>query len=290
MDGDQLYNTDEILHLLNLERVDTDRFRGQSLRFMNSRSVFGGQVVGQALSAACMTVDGRHPHSLHSMFVLPGDPELPIEFGVERVRDGASFSVRRVVAYQNQLPIFLMTASFQRDEQGLSHQRPMPECADPETLASSVEIWHQHMRAAGKDFQPVAVDFRVEDGRDIFFNTSREHDRKVWVRSPLRLPEDPITHETLFAYVSDYGLLSTSLQPHGIAMNDPRLQMASLDHTIWFHRRFRLDDWLLLVMESPNASGGRGLNFTYAYDKTGMLVATVAQEGLIRLRADVDGK
>lgn len=283
MIDDTLYNTQEILDLLALEQVDTDRFTGQG-HFMGSPNVFGGQVLGQSLYAACKTVEsGRRPHSLHSLFILPGNHQLPITFEVERVRDGGTFSTRRVVAIQDGKRIFVMSASFQEQEVGLMHQKPMPVNADPETLQSSLPTWKQKAEKYHRPFRPVPVDFR-SDGDDLFASPSRLPYKQMWTRSPLKLPDDPLVHESLFAYVSDYGLLWTSLQPHGIVIGDPRLQIASLDHTIWFHRPFRMDDWLLFSMESPNASGGRGLNFAYVYDRNGKLVATVAQEGLIRLR------
>ncbi len=278
-----LYNTQEILDLLTLEQTEPDRFVGQS-HFMGSPNVFGGQVAGQALYAACQTVENRRPHSLHSLFILPGDLKLPITFDVERVRDGGSFSTRRVVASQEGRRIFVLSASFQQAEEGLSHQKPMPVHADPETLESTLRAWRDKAIERHRPFRTVPVDFRSDGNGDVFSNQSRLPYKQVWARSPLALPDAPLIHETLFAYVSDYGLLWTSLQPHGVKMGEPRLQIASLDHTIWFHRPFRMDEWLLFAMESPNASGGRGLNFAYVYNRQGLLVATVAQEGLIRLR------
>jgi acyl-CoA thioesterase-2 len=283
MQDEPLFNTQEILDLLTPEQIDTDRFFGQS-HFMGSPNVFGGQVLGQSLYAACKTVENRRPHSLHSLFILPGNHQLPITFEVERVRDGGTFSTRRVVAIQDGKRIFVMSASFQEAEVGLNHQKPMPVNADPDSLQSSLQAWKQRAEAHKRPFRPVPVDFRADGNGDLFANPSRLPYKQMWTRSPMKLSDDPLVHESLFAYVSDYGLLWTSLQPHGIMIGDPRLQIASLDHTIWFHRPFRMDDWLLFSMESPNASGGRGLNFAYVYDRQGALVATVAQEGLIRLR------
>jgi acyl-CoA thioesterase-2 len=267
---------------LTLVQTDTDRFEGQS-HFMGSPNVFGGQALGQSLYAASMTVSGRRPHSLHSLFIHPGNHRLPITFDVERVRDGGSFSTRRVVATQEGRRIFVMSASFQQEETGLNHQKPMPVHADPDTLESTLRAWQQKAAEHHRPFQPVPVDFR-SDGGDLFANASRAPYKQVWARAPMRLPDDPLVHENLFAYVSDYGLLWTAMAPHGIKLGDPRLQIASLDHTIWFHRPFRMDEWLLFAMESPNASGGRGLCFAYVYDQQGALVTTVAQEVLIRLR------
>ncbi|RJG06111.1 acyl-CoA thioesterase II [Noviherbaspirillum cavernae] len=283
MPDDALYNTEEILDLLKLEQIGPDRYRGQS-HFMGSPNVFGGQVLGQALHAATVTVENRRPHSLHSLFILPGNHRLPIEYEVERVRDGGSFSTRRVVAVQEGRRIFVTSISFQTEEEGLSHQKPAPATAKPEELASSIQTWKDSAAKYGRPFLPVPVDFRAAHGGDLYSHNATATHKQVWVKSPIRLPDDPLTHETLFAYVSDYGLLWTSLQPHGVKLGDPRLQIASLDHTIWFHRPFRMDEWLLFSMESPNASGGRGLSFAHVYDIEGVLVATLTQEGLIRLR------
>lgn len=276
-----LYNTEEILRLLALEAIDEDRFLGQS-HFMGSPNVFGGQVLGQSLHAATATVEGRRPHSLHSLFILPGNHRLPIEYEVERVRDGGSFSTRRVVASQEGRRIFVTSISFQAPETGLSHQKPAPAHTDPESLPSSVEMWRDSAQVHHLPFNPMPVDFR--DKRALHNDEPKGITRQVWTCSPIALPNDVCVHETLFAYVSDYGMLWTALQPHGIRMGDPRLQWASLDHSIWFHRPFRMDEWLLFAMESPNASGGRGLTLAYVYNREGALVATLAQEGLIRLR------
>ncbi|MFI4939359.1 MAG: acyl-CoA thioesterase, partial [Burkholderiales bacterium] len=266
MQDDTVYNTQEILDLLTLKRLDDNLFLGQS-HFMGSPRVFGGQVLGQALYAATMTVSNRRPHSLHSLFILPGNYQLPITFEVERVRDGGSFSTRRVVAIQEGRRIFVMSASFQDQEEGFTHQKPMPVGADPDSLQSSLLAWKERAAAGNRPFRPVPVDFRSDGNDDIFINPSRSPYKQMWVRSPLHLPDDPLVHESLFAYISDYGLLATALQPHGVVFTHPRLQMASLDHTIWFHRPFRMDEWLLFSMESPNASGGRGLSLAYVYDR-----------------------
>lgn len=284
MSDNTLFNTEEILALLKLEQIGEDRYRGQS-HFMGSPNVFGGQVLGQSLYAASVTVPQRRVHSLHSMFLLPGNHRMPIEYEVERVRDGGSFTTRRVVAYQEDRRIFVMAASFQTPEEGMSHQRPMPDVPDPDTLSSSIEATWKKLNVSGKrPFNPVPVDFRSARDADLLGGQKGHPDKLVWVRSPIALPDDTQLHETLFAYVSDYGLLATALQPHGVVLGDPKLQIASLDHTIWFHRPFRMDEWLLFDMESPNASGARGLCFAYVYNRKGELVATLAQEGLIRIR------
>ena len=278
-----LYNTEEIVRLLQLEPTGPDRYRGQS-HFMGSPIVFGGQVLGQSLYAAVSTVDARRPHSMHAMFLLPGNHRLPIDYEVERVRDGGSFSTRRVVAFQEGKRIFVMSASFQAEETGLSHQKDMPDDTDPDLLEPSVPRWRDMAAGRTRGFQPVPVDFRSRHQGDLFSTHTSEPTKQVWMRTPVTLSDDPLIHEALFAYVSDYGLLWTSLQPHDVRMGDPRLQIASLDHTIWFHRPFRMDEWLRFEMESPNASGGRGLCLGHVYDRQGILVATLAQEGLIRLR------
>jgi acyl-CoA thioesterase-2 len=280
---DLAFNTEEILQLLTLQADGADRFVGQS-HFMGSPHVFGGQALGQALYAASMTVPERRPHSMHALFILPGNHRLPIDYEVERVRDGGTFSTRRVVAMQEGKSIFVMSASFQTEEEGLSHQKPPPPMEDPDTLVSSVALWQQNKAATNWPFRAVPVDFRAALGDDLFGGKPGSATRNIWARAPMQLPDDPRAHETLFAYISDYGLLWTALQPHGVDIGDPRLQLASLDHTIWFHRPFRMDEWLLFATESPNASGGRGLCLMHVYNRLGILVATIAQEGLIRLR------
>lgn len=283
MQDPSLFNTQEVLALLKLEQVGADCYRGQS-HFMGSPNVFGGQVVGQSLYAAGITVPERRVHSLHSMFLLPGNFRLPIDYEVERVRDGGSFSTRRVVASQEGRRIFVMSASFQQEEEGLSHQRAAPASSDPETIASNIEEWKRMPPNPKRPFMPTPVDFRADFQGDILSGNDGKTTRQIWTRAPVALPQDRLMHEALFGYVSDYGLLWTALQPHGIRVGDPRLQIASLDHTIWFHRPFRMDEWLLFAMETPNASGGRGLCFGHVYDRQGALVASMAQEGLIRLR------
>lgn len=280
-----LYNTEEIIRLLKPEQIAPDQFVGQS-HFMGSPHIFGGQTLGQSLYAAGLTVPDRRPHSLHAMFLLPGNHQLPVEYEVERVRDGGTFSTRRVVGTQEGRRIFVMSASFQVKEEGLSHQKPAPPMSDPDALPSSLKVWQERGIATGREFQPVPVDFRTNRDDNLFGGQVDSATRKVWVRAPLKLNDDPLMHEALFAYVSDYGFLWTALQPHGIRMDDRRLQIASLDHSIWFHRPLRMDDWLLFSMESPNASGGRGLCFAHIYNRDGGLMASAAQEGLIRLRED----
>lgn len=278
-----LYNTETVLDLLRLVPDGHDRYIGQS-HFMGSPNVFGGQVLGQSLYAAISTVEGRRPHSMHALFLLPGNHRLPITYEVERVRDGGSFSTRRVVAFQENRRIFVMSASFQVQEQGFSHQKPVPGIVDPDSLPCRLPEWKEEADRTDKPFQPVPVEFRTPHKGDLFNSHDPVPHKQVWMRSPIALDDDITLHEALFAYVSDYGLLTTALQPHGVRLGDPHLQIASLDHAIWFHRPFRMDQWLRFEMESPNASGGRGLAFAHVYNESGVLVATLAQEGLIRMR------
>lgn len=280
-----LYNTQTVLELLQVKPDGHDRYVGPS-HFMGSPNVFGGQVLGQSLYAASATVQGRRVHSMHALFLLPGNYRLPITYEVERVRDGGSFSTRRVVAFQGDRRIFVMSASFQVEEEGLSHQKPALGMVDPETLPSRLAEWKARADQGPRPFQPVPVDFRTPYHGDLFSSHEGLPEKQVWTKSPLALGDDPALHEALFAYVSDYGLLWTALQPHGVRVGEPRLQIASLDHAIWFHRPLRMDQWLRFDMHSPNASGGRGLALAHVYDASGVLVATVAQEGLMRMRSE----
>lgn len=277
-----LFNTAAVLDILRLKPDGHDRYVGQS-HFMGSPNVFGGQVLGQALYAAIATVEGRRPHSMHALFLLRGNYRLPITYEVERVRDGGSFSTRRVVAFQENRRIFVMSASFQIREEGFSHQKSMPCAIDPNSLPPRLGEWKAQAESADRTFQPVPVDFRAGYDGDLFSSHDGMPHKQVWMRAPIDIGDDINLHEALFAYVSDYGLLWTALQPHGVRVGDPRLQVASLDHAIWFHRPFRMDQWLRFEMESPNASGARGLTFAHVYDEQGVLVASVAQEGLIRM-------
>jgi len=276
------FNTEEILSLLQVRQTGTDAYQGDS-HFMGSPNIFGGQLLGQSLQAACLSVRQRRPHSMHATFIASGKHHLPVEYRIERLRDGGSFSLRRVVACQAERTIFMMTASFQDEEEGLTHHAVMPSHPAPETLPSNVQPWRNRQTATGEQIvYPAPVDFRsIPEG------ASPDHglpEQKIWARAPQGLAADPLVHETLFAYISDYGLLWTPVRPHGVAPYDPRLRFASLDHTIWFHRPIRMDQWLLFSMQSPNASGGRGLTLTSVHNADGILVATVAQEGLIRYR------
>jgi acyl-CoA thioesterase-2 len=278
----------DLLKVLRLERIEVNLFRGES-RDIGSPQVFGGQVLGQALVAASATVEGRSVHSLHAYFLRRGDFNNPIVYEVDRSHDGGSFSTRRVVAIQHGQQILHMSASFQIEEGGVSHQFPMPEVPDPETLkdmeAWSKEILHRvpdKIRRLMEQQKP--FEFRPVKLHDPGDSTPHEPVKNVWFRTVDKLPDDETLHRCLLAYVSDYHLLDTSTLPHGISYANSDLQMASLDHAMWFHRPLRVDDWLLYSVHSPSASGGRGLARGHIFDRQGRLVATTTQEGLIRLR------
>lgn len=281
---------DELVKLLALERIEENLFRGQS-QDLGWGTVFGGQVVGQALSAAVQTVPAeRHVHSLHSYFLRPGDVAKPIVYDVDRIRDGSSFTTRRVVAIQSGKPIFNLAASFQKQEEGLEHQDAMPDAPPPESVATEQERVAAYAsrlprfireRAAAEhpfELRPVGP------ADDPFLPAARPAERMVWLRATSRLPDDPALHRYLLAYASDHGFITTSLLPHGVTWLTPGMQVASLDHVMWFHQPFRVDEWLLNVMDSPSAHGARGLVRSRVFTQSGRLVASSAQEGLIRQR------
>jgi acyl-CoA thioesterase-2 len=274
----------DLLKLLDLEPLEDNLFRGQS-RDIGAPQVFGGQVLGQALVAASRTVDGRGVHSLHAYFLRRGDLSVPIIFEVDRSRDGGSFTSRRVVAIQHGQPILTMSASFQAAEPGLDHQSSMPDTPPPESLRDLGEI---NAELVGKVPEKVQCffrqqrpfEFRAVNPPDFLNPVRRAPEKRVWFRVTGPVPEDQALHRCLLTYVSDYHLLDTATLPHGVSFME--LQMASIDHTVWFHRDLRIDDWLLYVTESPSASGARGFARGSIYSRDGVLVASVAQEGLIR--------
>jgi acyl-CoA thioesterase-2 len=254
-------------------------------------------VLGQALSAAVQTVPReRHVHSLHAYFLRPGDVTRPIVYDVDRIRDGGSFTTRRVRAIQNGHPIFNMSASFQVLEEGFDHQDAMPEVPAPETLpteqervAKNAHLLPEPMREralAVRPFELRAIDL---DDEDLFGHTPKPPQRAVWLRTIEKLPDDPALHCYLLAYASDYSFVTTSLLPHGVTWMTPGMQVASLDHAMWFHEPFRVDDWLLHVIDSPAARGGRGLVRGRVFTRAGRLVASTAQEGLIRQKPTKQG-
>ena len=278
---------EDLLRLLTLERIEDNIFRGES-RDIGSEQVFGGQVLGQALSAAHNTVDGRRAHSLHAYFLRRGDMHAPIIYDVDRARDGGSFSVRRVVAIQHGRPIFNLAASFQEPEQGLEHQAEMPDVEGPEGLQDLTEVAPQilekipeKMRRYLTDKRP--FDFRPVKPMDFMAPKPRLPIKHVWIRTVDPLPDTLALHQNLLAYVSDYELLGTSTLPHGLRFGASTVMMASLDHAIWFHRTFRVDDWLLYAMDSPNASGARGFSRGQFFTRDGTLIASTSQEGLVRV-------
>ncbi len=279
----------ELLALLDLERVEDDIFRGVSPKDRWQR-VFGGQVLGQALVAATRTVADRVCHSLHAYFLRPGDPRVPIVYEVDRSRDGQSFTARRVVAIQHGKPIFTMSASFQVAEHGLEHQSSMPDVPDPDSLKSERE-WRadilndipEHIRPWF--LRPRPIEFRPVDPVNRFADAKHPPHQALWFRAVGPLPDDIALHQCVVAYASDMTLLDTSLLPHGLTLYTGTLQTASLDHAMWFHRPFRADEWLLYVQDSPSASSARGFNRGAIYRRDGVLAASVAQEGLIRVRA-----
>jgi acyl-CoA thioesterase-2 len=277
----------DLLHLLKLERIEHDIFRGES-RDIGSPRVYGGQVLGQALSAASATLEDRVVHSLHAYFLRAGDVEADIIYIVDRARDGSSFSNRRVVAIQHGRQIFNMTASFQKPEPGLEHQAAMPDVPPPEQLndirdmtAAVLELMPEKLRRYYTHERPFEV--RPIEPVALLTAAAALPRQAFWFRAVDRLPDDPEVHRSLLAYVSDYQLVATSTLPHAIRFEHGQLQLASLDHAMWFHRPFRLDDWLLYSMDSPNASGARGLARGEIFTRDGSLVASTAQEGLIRI-------
>lgn len=278
---------EDLLRLLRLERIEDNIFRGES-RDIGSAQVFGGQVLGQALSAAHHTVDGRVAHSLHAYFLRRGDVGAPIIYEVDRSRDGGSFSVRRVVAIQHGRPIFNMAASFQAPETGLEHQAPMPDVKGPDGLQDVTDVEPEILERLPEKMRRFLIAERPFEFRPVrpanFTRAERLPPVKhVWIRAVDRLPDEHSLHQILLAYVSDYELLGTSTLPHGLTFGNSSVQMASLDHALWFHRPFRMDEWLLYSFDSPNASGARGLAHGRLFKRDGTLVASVAQEGLIRV-------
>lgn len=280
----------ELLDLLKLERIEQDLFRGQS-QDLGWGNVFGGQVVGQALSAAAQTVpDERHVHSVHGYFLRVGDAHRPIVYDVDRIRDGKSFTTRRVVAIQNGDPIFTMAASFQRIEAGFEHQATCPVAPGPDGLLSEIEIAKKYVDRIPEALRGQAtcerpIEIRPVDPVNVLKPRVMPPQRRVWYRAIGKLPDTPALHQYLLAYASDFNLLGAAMQPHAVSWLMPDMQVASLDHAIWFHRPFRMDEWLLYVIDSPSASGARGLSRGQFYTQSGVLVASTAQEGLMRRRS-----
>jgi acyl-CoA thioesterase-2 len=278
---------DELLSLLQLEQIEQNIFRGKS-QDLGFGNIFGGQVLGQSLSAVSQTVPKeRNVHSLHGYFLRPGNPKLPIVYQVDCIRDGKSFTTRRAVAIQKGRAIFSMSASFQKDENGFEHQQEMPEVVGPESLISELEMARnvqdkipEPLRTKLTCDRP--IEFRPINPMNPFRPKKLAPFRQAWFKATAPMPDDPVIHNYLLAYASDFSLVGTSLYPHGHTYWEPAMQVASLDHSIWFHRPLRMDQWLLYSMHSPSASKSRGLNHGQIFTQDGTLVASVAQEGLIR--------
>lgn len=288
----------ELLDLLRLETIEVDLFRGRQPDTRMQR-VFGGQVAAQALAAAWQTVtDDLSAHSLHAYFLLPGDTSVPIVYDVERIRDGRSFATRRVVARQHGRSIFYLTTSYHRPEIGLTHQDLMPDVPPPEDCPSMGDLFRRITgrdddRSWEREWSALDVRYAADSRPGGMLPSAPEPARaQIWVRASGPIPDDLVTHQCVLAYLSDLTLLGVSLVPHGVLVVSPQIQPASLDHSMWFHRSFRADEWLLYDQHSPSASGARGFAMGRVFTQDGTLVASVAQEGLIRplgsLRARIE--
>lgn len=283
----------ELLRQMDLERLEQNLFRGISRDIVGSR-VFGGQVLGQALIAAARTVDTDPPriaHSIHGYFMRPGDMTQPIVYDVDCIRDGGSFTTRRVVAIQKGRAIFSMAASFQLREEGVEHQFEMPQVPGPEGLPSDLELWEDVVERVPEGLRhrllrQRPIEFRPVDPINPLEPHPAPGEQYIWLRAREPIGDDPVLHQGLLAFASDFNLLGTALRPHGITFLHNNLQAASLDHAMWFHRDFRVDEWLLYAMDTPSASNGRGLARGSLFSSDGRLVASVAQEGLMRLRPE----
>jgi acyl-CoA thioesterase-2 len=281
---------ENLLSILDLEPLEDNLFRGRSPQ-QSWQRVFGGQTLGQALVAAVRTVPAeRVAHSLHAYFLQPGDLTIPIIYSVERVRDGGSFTTRRVTATQHGRAMFVMSVSFHKQEPGLDHQEPMPDVPKPEDLPSERELRDrmiaklpESMRAYWERERP--IELRPVDVSRYFSREPRKPEQYVWMRATGTLPDNFPLHQCVLAYASDFSLLDTALIAHGKLMFDPDIQLASLDHALWFHRPFRADDWLLYAQDSPNTHGARGFCRGSIFTRDGVLIASTAQEGLTRQRA-----
>ena len=279
----------DLLAILDLEELDINLFRGNSPQSGWQR-VFGGQVIGQALVAAVRTVEAsRPPHSMHAYFLLPGDPKVPIIYDVERLRDGGSFTTRRVTARQHGHPIFSMLVSFHGEEVGLDHQAKMPDVPGPDSLPSEAEVRDKVLPTMPDPVRKYYERERPIELRPVEFGRylgQKIPDGKfhVWMKTTGKLPDDPAVHRAVLAYTSDMGLLDTALVPHGRTLFEKEFMAASLDHALWLHRPFRADEWLLYAQDSPNLHGSRGFARGLIFKQDGTLVASVTQEGLVRLR------
>ncbi|MBY6186914.1 acyl-CoA thioesterase II [Marinobacter hydrocarbonoclasticus] len=276
-----------LLGILSVEQLEDGLYRGQTLD-LGFGHLFGGQVLGQALSAAKETVaEERSVHSFHSYFLRPGDLSRPVVYEVESLRDGGSFSARRVSAIQHGRPIFYMTASFQGEEPGFEHQDAMPQVPGPEGLPNQHDLAKVLADKLPKSLMEryldnAAIEMRLVEQIDPFRPKATEPKRYVWMRTQGKLPDDPRLHRYLLAYASDFNFLVTALQPHGLSWMDPRLKVATIDHAMWYHRPFRFDEWVLYAIDSPNATNSRGLVRGQFFNQNGELIASAVQEGLMR--------
>lgn len=282
--------TRKLVALLDVAPLGDDHFTAES-EDLGYPNVFGGQVLAQALMAASRTVTDRLANSMHAYFLRPGDPLCGIDYEVQRVRDGGTFSTRRVIARQSGREILTAMVAFQVEEAGFEHQLPCPQAPAPDDLIPEQKLREamapripeerreQMMKERAIDMRPVNPASPLKAG-------AKPPHRQSWFRAKGSLPDDPVLHRAILAYASDFGLLVTSMQPHGLGLLTPRMQVASLDHALWFHRPLRLDDWLLYDMDSPSASSGRGFNRGMLFDRDGVLVASVVQEALIRQRGE----
>ena len=278
---------DQLVAVLDLEQIEVNLFRGLSPSEPAFR-VFGGQVLGQALVAASRTVEDREAHSLHAYFLRPGDPKIPIIYYVDRIRDGRSFTTRRVNGIQHGKAIFSMSVSYHIEEAGFEHQNTMPDVPMPEDLQNDEELRKDILdkipeKHRGWFTRERPIEIRPVAPYDPLDPPVRKAAKNVWFKARHALPNDPSIHKCVLAYASDISLLETSLGPHGLGILSTNVQMASLDHAMWFHRNFKADEWMLYSQTSPSSSGARGLNFGEIYTRDGSLIASVTQEGLTRL-------
>ena len=281
----------ELLEALDLEQIEKNIFKGYN-HDVGAHHVFGGQVLSQALHAAQLTVpNDRYVHSMHGYFILPGDLKAPIIYIIDEVRDGGSFTTRRVKAIQHGKDIFITALSFQLVQDGFDHQIPMPAVDPPNELLSDAELIanfkDQLPNGAERFFVTRPIEFRPLNPINFIARRASEPIRNVWFKAKGHLPDDPVIHQRVLAYASDYNLLTTALLPHQHEVNFKYLQMASIDHAMWFHRPFRADEWLLYALDSPSASGARGFNRGSIFKEDGTLVASVVQEGLLRQKQQI---
>ena len=280
---------ERLIELLDLESIEENIFRGES-QDIGSPQVFGGQVLGQALIAASRTVENRDVHSLHAYFLRRGDFEAPIVYEVDRARDGGSFSNRRVIAVQHGEQIFNMTASFQKPEEGLEHQTTMPKVPQPEELEDLRDLikpeWVEKLPSRMQRMLTRQRPFEVRPVELPYFlnNKTKEPIKHAWIRVKGHIPKDFQLHQALLAYISDYNLLTTAILPHGTNFMQNRFQMASLDHAMWFHKTCLVNEWMLFAYDSPRSSGARGFATGYIFSQGGILIASMAQEGLMRIK------